>query len=163
MSSMHQERQRVIRHYKEVTGITDVNMEEVAKWGVQKGLLVAPQPVDPMKLLARQLSESAREETRIDKKTGRPYRVYHMFTQQQGDQQLHLWADIDAPSTTRVKMHKSLVVRREQMVGDGVQLTFDAMHWNDVHPNEEPINLPMDLGPDIEWRINAPFEDQKAS
>ena len=49
-----------------------------------------------------------------------------MFLQNQGQQKLHLWADIDDPSTTRIKMHKSLIMRREQMVGDGLQLTFDA-------------------------------------
>jgi hypothetical protein len=75
---------------------------------------------------------------------------------------MHLWLDIDdyAP---RPKMIKSLVNRREQMVGDGLQLTLDQDHWNSIHPDEEPINLPMDLTDDIGWRKNAPGEDQKAS
>ena len=45
------------------------------------------------------------------------------------------------------------------MVGDGVQLTFDADHWNSIHPDEEPIDIPMDFVPDVEWRKNAPDED----
>jgi hypothetical protein len=46
-------------------------------------------------------------------------------------------------------------------VGVRYQLTLDAMHWNSIHPKDEPIDLPLDLGPDVEWRINAPDEDEK--
>lgn len=56
-------------------------------------------------------------------------------------------------------MHKSLVQRRGQMVGDGVRFTFDLMFWNKIHPDEEPIDLPMNLSPDIEWRLNAPDDE----
>ena len=58
-------------------------------------------------------------------------------------------------------MLKSLVNRREQMVGDGLQLKFDEDHWNSIHPDEEPINLPMDFTMDIEWRKNTPDEDEE--
>lgn len=44
------------------------------------------------------------------------------------------------------------------MVGDAVQLTFDAMHWNRVNQNEDPIDMPMDLTDDVEWRLNGPGE-----
>lgn len=58
------------------------------------------------------------------------------------------------PATT-----KSLKQRREQMVGDAVQLTLDWTHWNRVNPAEEPIELPLDFQPDVEWELNAPDED----
>ena len=38
-----------------------------------------------------------------------------------------------------------------------------ADHWNSIHPNEEPIQIPMDLTDYIEWRKNAPDESPKAS
>ena len=60
-------------------------------------------------------------------------------------------------------MVKSLFTRREQMIGDGLQLTFDADHWNTIHDDEEPIVVPMDFTDDIQWRKNAPDEDEKAS
>ena len=72
-----------------------------------------------------------------------------------------LWVDID--EAPRKSMLKSLVQRREQMVGDGLQLTLDAMHWNSIHHNDEPINLPLDLTDDVQWRLNAPEDDAKAS
>ena len=49
------------------------------------------------------------------------------------------------------------------MVDDGFQLTLDLDHWNRVHPDEEPIDLPMDLTLDIEWRKNTPDDDDKAA
>ena len=42
------------------------------------------------------------------------------------------------------------------MVDDGYQLTLDLEHWNRINPDQEPIELPMDLIPDIEWRKNTP-------
>jgi len=56
-------------------------------------------------------------------------------------------------------MQVSLVNRREQMVSDGLMLTYDQDHWNSAHPTEEPIQLPMDLTFDIELRKNAPTEE----
>jgi hypothetical protein len=39
----------------------------------------------------------------------------------------------------------SLVSRREQMVSDGVTVTYDQDHWNTKNSGEEPIQPPMDL------------------
>ena len=77
--------------------------------------------------------------------------------------------DIDA--APRKIAHKSFQQRREQMVGDAVQLTFDVMHWNRVNETETPIDMPidmpmdmpMDFTDDVEWRINAPDENEKAA
>jgi hypothetical protein len=49
------------------------------------------------------------------------------------------------------------------MVGDGLQLTLDIMHWNSVNADKEPIDLPMDLTFDIELRLNAPDDDEEAA
>jgi hypothetical protein len=67
-----------------------------------------------------------------------------------------VWVDID--EAPRKIMLKSLVNRREQMVGDGLQLTLDADHWNNIHPSEEPIVMPLDFTDDVEWRKNGPDE-----
>src|SRR6202030_4003527 len=112
-----------------------------------------PTPVDPIDRLASEFSHAAREEVRHDLVTGRPYRANHAFPSGQGKNgQLYLWVDIDF--ATRSPMHKSLVNRREQIVGDVVQLTFDAEHWNRIHPTDEPIIMPADFTDDVEWRKN---------
>ena len=159
MATKHQVMQRLIRHYKDETGKTEVNMKEVAKFALSKGWKTPP-PIDPLDRLAKEFAQAAREEIRHDKKTGRPYRANHSIIIPQGEDQLHLWIDID--EAPRKPMYKSLIMRREQMVGDGLQLTLDQDHWNGIHPDEEPINLPMDFTDDIEWRKNAPHEQKKA-
>lgn len=116
-------------------------------------------PPDPIDILARKLSDAAREEMRHDAKTGRPYRVNHVLWPERSGQ-LPLWVDID--EAPRPVMVKSLAKRREQMIDDGVQLSFDAEHWNSIHPREEPIVPDFDLKEEIEWRKNAPDEEKKA-
>lgn len=155
MATKRKEMQRLIRHYKEETGIKEVDMRKVAEYAVKKGWNL-PQPQDPYALLAKQFTGAAREEIRQDKKTGNPYRANHAVPITQGNDTFFLWIDID--EATRPKMLKSLVNRREQMVGDGLHLTFDTDHWNSIHPDEEPIQMPLDFTDDIEWRKNGPKE-----
>ena len=52
-------------------------------------------------------------------------------------------------------MQKSLYLRREQMVGDGLQLSYDADRWNSRHADERQIELDLDLGFDVELRKHA--------
>lgn len=67
---------------------------------------------------------------------------------------LYLWIDID--QAPRGPMLKSLVKRREQIVGDVVQMTFDQEHWNSVNPAEVPSIMQNDFMPDVEWSRNGP-------
>jgi hypothetical protein len=152
--------QSFIRYYKRETGATEVNMHEVAQFALARGWK-APVPKRPVDLLAKEFSQAAREEIRYDKKTGKPYRANHAFTQRQGETQLTLWVDID--EAPRGPMLKSLINRREQMVGDAVQLTLDANHWNSINPQEDPIDLPLDFSDDVEWRLNADDDEAKAA
>ena len=160
MATKRRQMQNLIRYYKDETGEKEIDMHKVAAYAAKKGWPL-PRPVDPLDMLAKQFSSAAREETRYDKKTGRPYRANHAVNTFQGGQQLTLWIDID--EAPRKPMLKSLINRREQMVGDGLQLTLDADHWNSIHSDEGPITLPMDFTDDIEWRKNAPSEDGVAA
>jgi hypothetical protein len=151
-----QELQRLIRKFKEETGDKEVDMHKVAGWLAKMGWKL-PAPKTPLELLAGELSSAAREEFRQDPRTGRSYRANHAYTVSQGGQQLHLWVDID--EAPRFPMLKSLQKRREQTVGDLFQCTIDAEHWNGIHPEEEPIVIETDLGPDVEWKKNAPDDE----
>jgi hypothetical protein len=155
MSTKHHDMQKLIRYYKDQTGKMEVDMKEVAKFAVKMGWQL-PAPSDPLDQLAKEFAQAAREEIRYDKGSGKPYRANHAIVQQQGDDQLHLWIDID--EAPRKRMRKSFIMRREQMVGDGLQLSLDVDHWNNIHPHEEPIIIPMDFTDDITWRKNAPEE-----
>lgn len=158
MANKNQEMQRLIRYYKDETGKKEMEMHDVAKFAVSKGWKL-PTPVSPLDMLAKQFSQAAREEIKKDTKTGRPYRVNHALLTKQGDIQLTFWIDID--EATRKQMHKSLINRREQMIGDGLQLTLDADHWNSIHEDEDPIQIPMDFTEDIEERKSAPPDEER--
>lgn len=155
-----QQMQSIIKKYREETGKDSVSMHDVATYAVQMGWPL-PKPKTALERLAEQFSGAAREEVRKDEVTGRPYRANLAVTTWQGKEQLTLWTDID--NAPRKIAHKSFQQRREQMVGDGVQLTFDVMHWNRVNSQEEPINMPMDFTDDVQWRINAPDEGEQAA
>jgi hypothetical protein len=157
--SRHKDLQRVLHYYRQVTGKKDVDMTEVAQFAVDKLGMKLPKPVDPMERLSRELSRAAREETRLDEKTGRPYRANHMFIDGKGQ---HLWLDVD-DEAPRHKMHGALQLRREQMVGDAMQLSNDADHWNETHPTEEPIQLVMNFENDVAERRAMSELDKEAA
>jgi hypothetical protein len=161
MSKKIEERQRIIRAYKDETGETDIDTHDVALWAARKGYPL-PRPADPLDMLARLFADALRIEVRIDPVTKRPYRANHALPiPGPGGVQKHLWIDIDDPTTTRLKMLKCINTRREQTIGDCYQMVLDAGRWSRTRPNEEPIQVPLDFGPDVEWRMNS--ENKKAS
>ena len=150
LATKSQEMQRVIRLYKQQTGETEIDMHEVARYAVNQLGMVLPTVKPPLELLSEQFSQAAREEIRYDSVTKKPYRANHAVHALQG----YLWVDID--EAPREPMQKSMVMRREQIVGDAVQLSLDADHWNSIHPKEDPIIMPLDFTDDVEWRKNSP-------
>jgi hypothetical protein len=158
--SKRQERQRLIRHYKDVTGEREIDMHKVAEFAKSMGWRM-PTPPSDIDLLAKQFADDAQAERRYDKTTGKPYRVYHAIPV--GSRQLNLFVYVDIDEATRSQMHKSAVNRREQMVSDGYNLTLDLDHWNSVNQAQEPIEIPMDLTLDIEIRKAADEDEGKAA
>lgn len=158
--SKRQERQRLIRHYKEATGEQEIDMHKVAEFAKGMGWKM-PTPPSDIDLLAKQFAEDAQAERRYDEITGKPYRVYHALPVI--GRQLNLFVYVDIDEATRSQMLKSAVNRREQMVSDGYQLTLDLDHWNSANQDKEPIILPMDLTLDIEIRKAADDDEGKAA
>jgi hypothetical protein len=146
--------QKLIRHYQSITDTTEINMHEVAKWGIAKGFQ-PPKPKTAIDLLASMLSQAARADRRTDEATGRPYRAYHSVTQRQpdGSGQYSLWYDID--NAPRPAIEVSASQRRIGIINDAVQLSFDLEHWNRINPNEEPITTSFDLDDEVEWEKHA--------
>jgi hypothetical protein len=160
MKTKSQKMQDFVRFYREKTGKVSVEMREVAEYAQSMGWKM-PKPKDPIDLLAQQFSDSQREEIRKDEVTGKPYRANLAVTEWHGNTQTVLWTDIE--SATRPIAHKSLTQYRDQMIGEAVQMTLTADHWNRMNPNEQPINMELDFGPDVIWRLAGPDEDAKAA
>ena len=148
MPTRNHEMQNIIRLYKAETGETEIDIHKVAEFALKQGWPL-PKPVSAVDLLARQFADAARVEIKIDEKTKQPYRVNHAIPAIEGTQGT-LWIDID--QAPRKQMHKSLIMRRQQMVDDGLQLTLDADHWNNINPTEQPIIIPLDFTEDVEER-----------
>jgi hypothetical protein len=155
-----QQMQAIIKRYREETSNDSVDMHDVAKYAAGMGWPL-PKPKTALERLAEQFSSAAREEVRRDEITGKPYRANLAVTTWQGSVQMTLWTDIDV--APRPIAHRSFQQRREQMIGDAVQLTFDVMHWNRINEKETPIDMPTDFTDDVQWRINAPDDDEKAA
>lgn len=152
--------QRIRREYRRVSGETTLDHRKVAEFAVNKMGWKAPQPKDPLDVLAKEISEAARVEDRVDTHTGLPYRANLSYTIMQGGLQLPLWVDTD--EATRFQLIKSATKHRDQMVGEAYRLALTVEHWCRVHPDQEPYQVELDLGPDVEWMRNAPGEDEKA-
>lgn len=155
--SKAQEMQKLIRLYREESGQAEFDMADVAMFALRKGWPM-PKPKSPVEMLAAQFRDAARQEVRKDRGSGRPYRAYHAVPTN-ASQGAFFWIDIDDPKTLHTSMRKSAVMRREQMVDDGVQLSLDLDHWNSIRPEDEKIDLPMDISLDIEWRKNSMDDD----
>ena len=142
--------QRIIALYRVITGETELDPKKMAEFALKNGVEL-PQPKDPLELLAREISVAAREDLRHDEKTKRPYRAYHSLPIEHPDGQTS-FVFVDIEDATRPQMHRSLTKRRDQMVGEAVLLVYDADRWNSQHPGVEPIQMPLDFGPDVDWR-----------
>lgn len=152
MSTKNERYQRFARLLREKEG-RDVTAHEIALALKAQGAKM-PEPKSPVELMAKEISAALREETRYDNVLKKDYRSNVYYTERQGDKQLTFWADIDR--VNRKKMHKNYILRRDQMVGDGTQVSIDILHWNRINPTEEPIQPDLDLTHDVEWRLNAP-------
>jgi hypothetical protein len=161
MVTRNEHLQKLIRLYKDEADKKTVDMDDVADWAIKRGVN-APKPKSPKELLSAQLAQASREEHRRDPVTGWSYRANHAMRLSDNEgKQYTLWVELE--DATRPQMHYSLTNRRQQMIGDGVQLKIDEHVWNRMNPDEEPLQSIMDFTYDIEERLNSPDMGSKAA
>lgn len=158
------ERQKFIRYWMDTTGETEIDMDAVARMAIKMGWK-APPPITEEDRLAQQFKDAARLDIRQDRRTGRPYRAYHAVPKYSSDGQLCFsYIDIDEPRTKPDSFRKACVMRREQTVGDAVQLRLDQLHWNNSRPQEQQVELlPADMEFDVELRLASMDGDDEAA
>ena len=152
--------QRVRREYRSRTGETELDHRKVANFAIEKLGWHVPKPQGPVDILAKKLSNAARVEERVDKTTALSYRANLSYSVMRGHGQLALWVDVD--EATRPQIKRCATKFRDQIAGEVFRLSNTLDHWSRTHPNEEPVQVPLDFGPDVEWMRNAPHEDAKA-
>lgn len=142
MPSYQQQLQQYFHAYEKEQGFRPSSLQDVAGWMIQKGYWEIRES-DQIKRCASDLADALRNEYRTDP-LGRRYRVNHAVRGSQGT----FWADLD--KAPRRHMEKAFAQRRQQIVGDCVQLTTDVYVYNDKNQKEEPINLVLDFTHDVE-------------
>lgn len=162
MASREQLIQRLTPVYQEETGKTDMDSAEFADWLMRKGMEPPPAPT-PRELLAKQVRRAWKQDIRKDELTGKPYHKYHAFPAYvtPGGQMRFFYFDIERAA--RGPMEKSAKMRVEQMIDDGVRISYDVDHWNRINPDKEQIEITFNLDDPIAWRKAAPDEDEKAA
>jgi len=122
---------------------------EAIEWAVAKGILDLPE-VDPYDVLAGQMSSALREEYKTDSQ-GRRYRVNHAMRVTKGGVQYTFWGVMGFASHDF--MEKAFAWRRDQIVGDNLQLKIDVDVYNDMIRGKHPeIQLVLDYTDDIAER-----------
>lgn len=157
MANYKESLQSIWRRYEYENGAVPATAREAVMWGVDKGLIVPPE-TDPYAKLAEDMATALREEYATDSK-GRRYRVNHAVRVTKGGVQHTFWAIMkDAP---RSHMQKAFIQRREQIVGDCVQLATDVEAYNDMKNDQPPIQMLLDFRDDVEERRGD--DDKKAA
>lgn len=134
------------KQYRDEVSTVPVDLKTVASWAIGKGLW-APRPIDLSTSLANDLAQALREEKRIDK-AGREYRANIPVRSRAKDgQSLFEWADID--DAPRLHVEKSVQQERRSIASDCYALVMKVDHYNEAHPYEEPIQIPMNFEEDV--------------
>lgn len=161
MATYKEQIRKIWKQYREEVSTEPVDLKEVASWAIRKKLW-APRPVDLSASLANDLADSLREETRTDK-AGRRYRA-NIPVRKKGPNGLPLfvWADID--DAPRPHVEKSLQQERRSIASDCYALIMKRDHYNEAHPDEEPIQIIIDFTDDVdEMKIANGLDDEEAA
>jgi hypothetical protein len=156
MASRDQIIQRLARIYREEHGVADIDPLAFAAYLLENGVRPPPAPT-PLELMAKAAKRALKQEVRRDDVTGRPYHGWQAVPQSDPATGQLKFSYFDTDDAPREPMLKALVIRVGQMIDDGVQVTFDAEHWNRVNPQEAPLEVEemMDLREQVQWRIAA--------
>lgn len=146
MSKYNEQLQSIWHKYQEENDDIPLSAREAVAWGVAKGILPMPE-VDPLDKLAEDMSTALREEHRTDK-YGRRYRVNHAVRVTKYGVQYTIWGVME--HSDREFMERSYAQRRRQIVGDCLQLKTDADVYNDMNPDQSPIQIVLNFTHDVE-------------
>lgn len=149
MAKYKEQLQKVWHEYEHAHGHVPASLREAVQWGISKGMIQAPE-VDPLAKLVEDMSDALREEYATDAE-GRRYRVNHAVRVTRAGVQYTFWAVMkDAP---REHMQKAFIQRREQIVGDCVQLATDVYAYNAMKKDQPPIQMIFDFQDDVAERF----------
>lgn len=149
MASKNETMQQIWHKYDSRRDHRPSSMKQAAAWAVEDGLLNLPE-IDPLDVLADQMSQALREEYRTDER-GRRYRVNHAVRVTRSGVQYTFWGVMGhAPHD---HMEKAFAQRRELIIGDNLQLKTDVDVYNEAFRGKNlAIQLVLNYTEDIAER-----------
>ena len=120
----------------------------IAEWAFKRGLH-RPNARTIIDVIAGDIAQVFREEYRTDR-SGRRYRAKHATTVRRGNESFALWGDMDDPNVPHEHFVSSFAQRRQQIVGDCLQLKTDVDVYNDKRRVADPIQVVLDFGRDVD-------------
>jgi hypothetical protein len=124
-----EQHQDLVEQYRHATKNRPLRSIEVVDWAINRGLIKL-RHVDPRYLLAEEIALAMHEEYITDPQ-GRRVRTKHAARYEVDGRQETFWADIrDRNPGTRRHMQIAFQNRRQQIVGECVQLKLDIDSYN---------------------------------
>lgn len=158
MANYLEQVRQIWQRYRDEVSSEPVGLRTVASWAIAQGLWM-PRPIDLSKSLANDLADALKEETRTDGK-GRRYRAnIPVKTKGNNGLPLFVWGDID--DAPRSHVEKSVQQERRSIANDCYALAMKIDHYNDAHPDDEPLQAVFDFTDDVEeMKIEAGLDDE---
>jgi hypothetical protein len=148
MVTRSEQLQNVFRLYEQEHEHMPASARQACEWGVEKRLLELPK-VDRYDLLANEMSRALRDQYATDEK-GRRYRINHAVRVTKHGVQMTFWAIMGFAARNHMQM--AFTQRRNQIVGDCLQLKTDVDVYNELKKSGEPIQLVLDFSDDVAER-----------
>jgi hypothetical protein len=149
MASYNERLQRLFSRYQKEMESGPAMLDDVYAWAKKEGLW-KPREENIRAQFKEEMAQALREEYRTDE-SGRRYRAKHAVRAKIGDKQISFWGDIDRDP--RDHMVTSFAQKRRHITGECHQLKIDVDHFNETHPNEEPIQLSLNFEDDVNERL----------
>lgn len=149
MPTKNERLQTIWHRFEQERGHAPAGTNEAVRWAVSEGLLELPR-IDPIDVLAGQMASALREEMATDE-DGRRYRVNHAVRITRGGVQRTMWAEMGYAPPEHLEM--AFAQRREQIIGDCVQLKTDVDAYNRMIQGErQAFQLVLDFTDDVAER-----------
>lgn len=128
-------------------------IREVAEYGLAKNHLRLPDPKDPKEILIQRMTKAQRKQMSRDEALEQNYNTNICYLQ--GDEVF--WIKNDKADLEKFLYNCHL--RRNMAVGIMTGVERNRLHRNRIRPNEYVEQLPLDLGFDVELKLNQSDAD----
>jgi hypothetical protein len=145
MTTENERLQQLFRKYEHEHDHAPTSARAVVEWAVAEGKLALP-VIDPLDVLAGQMARALREEYATDK-DGRRFRLNHAVRITKNGVQTTFWGILGFAH--RSHMERAFSQRRDQVIGDCLQLQNDVDAYNAMNALEKPIQLILDFTDDV--------------